>query len=319
MGLVTAARISIGAVATGCLALLLVAPFVLQEFEASLVAEIMIWSILAMALDLLFGYTGMLSFGQALFFGLGAYGMAFSIQYLHLSLLPALACGVLLAGVAAVVTGFFAVRLSWHYFAIITIIFSLVVYFLAVSRSDWTGGDDGLPVEIPPIIAVGDFQLTVYDPVVEYYFVLALAAASFMLLRRLTQSQIGLTFGAIRDNATRAGLLGYDTFRYRWGAFVIAGLFSGLAGGLFAMKTRYASAAYMFWTVSGDAVIWTVVGGAGTLIGPVVGTALLIGLRDYISAWFEHYLILIGLLAIVIVLVAPRGLVGLLRAAMVRT
>jgi branched-chain amino acid transport system permease protein len=314
MAPVTAGRLArrLGlAVVAGFLA---TAPFVLEEFEAGLVAEILIWSILAMALDLLFGYTGMLSFGQALFFGVGAYGMAFGAEALHLSLLPALACAVVAAGLAAALTGYFAVRLSWHYFAIITIIFSLVVYFFAVSRSDLTGGDDGLPVAVPPIATIGGLEVTVYEPVVEYYFVLVLAAASFLVLRRLTRTQVGLTFCAIRDNAARAALLGYDTFRYRWLAFVIAGLFSGLAGGLFAMKTRYASAAYLFWTVSGDAVIWTVVGGAGTLVGPVVGTALLIGLRDYVSAWFEHYLILIGLIAIVIVLMAPQGLVGLLRS-----
>lgn len=315
----TAGRLALRLVTVGCLALLAIVPFVLHEFEAGLVAEIMIWSILAMALDLLFGYTGMLSFGQALFFGVGAYGMAFAVKVLHFSLLPALACGVVAAGIAAGITGFFAVRLSWHYFAIITIIFSLVVYFFAVSRSDLTGGDDGLPVEIPPILKLGDIELNVYQPVVEYYLILMLAAASFIALRQVTRTQIGLTFCAIRDNATRAALLGYDTFRYRWLAFVIAGLFSGLAGGLFAMKTRYASAAYLFWTVSGDAVIWTVVGGAGTLIGPVIGTALLIALRDYISTWFEHYLILIGLIAIVIVLVAPQGLVGLLRSRVSRT
>jgi branched-chain amino acid transport system permease protein len=311
---VTASRLTGRLVVGLVLAVLAIAPFVLQEFEASLIAEILIWSILAMALDLLFGYTGMLSFGQALFFGVGAYGMAFAAKALEMSLLPALACAVVAGGLAAAITGFFAVRLSWHYFAIITIIFSLVVYFFAVSRSDLTGGDDGLPVTVPPIATIGGTVLTVYEPVVEYYLVLVLAGTSFVALRILTRTQIGLTFCAIRDNATRAALLGYDTFRYRWLAFVIAGLFSGLAGGLFAMKTRYASAAYLFWTVSGDAVIWTVVGGAGTLVGPVVGTALLIGLRDYVSAWFEHYLVVIGLIAIVIVLVAPQGLVGLLRS-----
>lgn len=318
MARVKAARLLVRAAAAAAGALVLVAPFVLEEFEAGLVAEILIWSILAMALDLLFGYTGMLSFGQALFFGLGAYGMTAAVMTLHVSLLPALACGVLAGGVAAGITGFFAVRLSWHYFAIITIIFSLVVYFFAVSRADLTGGEDGLSVEIPPLLQVGGVELTVYEPIVEYYLVLVLTVASFLVLRQVTRTQVGLTFCAIRDDATRAALLGYDTFRYRWLAFVIAGLFSGLAGALFAMKSRYASAAYLFWTVSGDAVIWTVVGGAGTLIGPVIGTALLIGLRDYVSAWLENYLIIIGLIAIVVVRVAPQGLVGLLRDRVLR-
>jgi branched-chain amino acid transport system permease protein len=288
-------------------------PFLLGQFEASLLAEIMIWSILAMGLNLLLGYTGMLSFGQALFFGLGAYGMAFAAIFVKWPFFPALVAGVVLAGIGAAFAGFFAVRLTWHYFAIITIIFSLVVYFLALTRSDLTGGDDGLAFEVPPVLRLGAIQLTVYEPVVEYYLVFAITVLSFLLLHRITSSPLGLVFKAVRDNPQRAALLGYDTFRYRWYSFVIAGLFGGLAGALFAVKTRYASASYLFWTVSGDAVIWTVVGGAGTLAGPFVGTALLITLRDYISSWFEQYLLVVGLIAIVIVLAAPRGIVGVLR------
>ncbi len=295
------------------LALLVAAPFVLGEFEAGLLAEVMVWGILAMGLDLIFGYTGMLSFGQALFFGLGAYGMALSFLHLKWPFFPALVAAIVLAGAAAAVTGFFAVRLTWHYFAIITIIFSLVVYFFAVGRSDLTGGDDGLSFQIPALLSLGGVELTVYQSTVEYYFILLVLALSFLLLRRITRSQLGLVFRAIRDNAERASLLGYHTLRYRWIAFVIAGLFCGLSGALFAMKSRYASASFLFWTVSGDAVIWTVVGGAGTLVGPLVGTALLIGVRDYLSKWFEHYLLIVGGIAIGIVLVAPQGIMGILR------
>ena len=295
------------------LALLVAAPFVLGQFEAGLLAEMMVWGILAMGLDLIFGYTGMLSFGQALFFGLGAYGMALSFLHLKLPFFPALAVAILLAGLAACVTGVFAVRLTWHYFAIITIIFSLVVYFFAVGRSDLTGGDDGLSFQIPALLSLGGVDVSVYEPAVEYYFILVMLALSYLLLRRITGSQLGLVFRAVRDNPERASLLGYHTLRYRWIAFVIAGLICGLSGALFATKSRYASASFLFWTVSGDAVIWTVVGGAGTLVGPLIGTALLIGVRDYLSKWFEHYLLLVGGIAIGIVLVAPQGIMGILR------
>ncbi len=291
-----------------------VAPFLLGQFETGLLAEMMVWGILAMGLDLLFGYTGMLSFGQALFFGLGAYGVALSFLVFHWPFWPALAAAVLLAAFAAGVTGFFAVRLTWHYFAIITIIFSLVVYFFAVGRSDLTGGDDGVSFQVPPMLAAGGIELTVYEPIVEYYFVLLVTAAVFLVLRAVTRSELGLVFRAVRDNAEKASLLGYDVLRYRWISFVLAGAFCGLSGALFAMKSRYASASFLFWTVSGDAVIWTVVGGAGTLVGPLLGTGLLIGIRDYLSNWFEHYLLVVGALAIVIVLLAPQGIVGLLRS-----
>lgn len=301
------------ALGVAVVAALLAAPFLLGPFESGLVAEMMVWGILAMGLDLLFGYTGMLSFGQALFFGLGAYGMALSVLTFHWPFLPALAAGIVLAGLAAAVTGLVAVRLTWHYFAIITIIFSLVVYFFAVGRADLTGGDDGLSFQVPPLVSVAGVELTVYQPRVEYYFILLVTAASFLLLRAVTRSQLGLVFRAVRDNAERASLLGYDVLRYRWISFIIAGLFGGLSGALFAMKSRYASASFLYWTISGDAVIWTVVGGAGTLVGPLIGTGLLIGVRDYLSDWFEHYLLLVGGIAIVIVLVAPQGIAGLLR------
>jgi branched-chain amino acid transport system permease protein len=293
-------------------------PFVLGQFEAGLLAEIMVWGILAMGLDLIFGYTGMLSFGQALFFGLGAYGMALSFLWFKWSFFPALLVAIILAGIAAAVTGFFAVRLTWHYFAIITIIFSLVGYFFAVGHSEITGGDDGLSFDVPPLFSVGGVQVTVYEPIVEYYFILLVTLAAYLLLRQITRSQLGLVFRAVRDNAERASLLGYDVLRYRWISFVIAGLFCGLSGALFAMKSRYASASFLFWTVSGDAVIWTVVGGAGTLVGPLIGTGLLIWVRDYLSTWFEHYLLIIGGIAIVIVLIAPQGIAGVVRDKVLR-
>ncbi len=300
-------------------ALATAAPFVLSEFATSLLAEILIWSILAMGLDLLFGYTGMLSFGQALYFGVGAYGITLGVTRLGWAFLPSLLLAVIAAGVAAGIAGFFAVRLTWHYFAIITIIFSLVLYFVALSRADLTGGEDGMSFEVPPIVDFGGVELSVYEPLVEYYFVLIVTVISFLLLRLITRSQLGLVFRALRDNTNRASLLGYDTLRYRWVSFVIAGMFGGLSGALLAVKMRYASASYLFWTVSGDAVIWTVVGGAGTLVGPIVGTATLITLRDYLSTWFENHQLFTGLIAIVVVLTAPQGIVGLARRLTTRS
>ncbi len=141
---------------------LVTAPLYLGRFEASLTSEILIWGLFAMGFDLIFGFTGMLSFGQALFFGAGAYGVALTVQDLGCGFWLALGAGLLVSLVFAVVTGYFAVKLTWHYFAIITIIFSLVFYFLAVGWKDFTGGDDGTSFKIPHLLSVGGYTLTLY-------------------------------------------------------------------------------------------------------------------------------------------------------------
>ncbi|MFQ6111498.1 MAG: branched-chain amino acid ABC transporter permease [Nitrospinota bacterium] len=297
--------------AAGCV-FLLTAPLYLGKFETSLTSEILIWGLFAMGFDVIFGFTGMLSFGQALFFGVGAYGVALTVEDLGWGFWPALAAGVLISLIFAVVTGYFAVKVTWHYFAIITVIFSLVFYFVAVGWKDFTGGDDGTSFKVPHLLSMGGHTLTLYNRFVHYYFILAVVGASYFMLRLITRSQLGRVFLAIKENADRAGLIGYNPHLYRWIAFIIAGFFCGLAGALYALHMRYVSASFMFWTVSGEAVIYAIVGGTGTLVGPVIGAAIMIMLKDYVSTWFEHYFLLMGLITILLVLLAPQGIVGLL-------
>lgn len=310
----TASRITQVAIVVMVAALAAV-PFVLPalgaSFWVSIVAEILIWSLLAASVNLLFGYIGLLSFGQALYFGFGMYGVALSITHLGVGFWTALAIGVLAATAMAAITGSLAVRLTWHYFAIITVVFSLIFYFAAMSMKPLTGGDDGKSFSPPPVFSGGGITLSLGDQTVQYYVILGLVAASFALLGLIVKSPLGLRFMAIRENDRRAALIGINVYLTRWLAFVIAGALAGLSGALFAYFGRYASATYMFYHVSGEAVVWAILGGSGTLLGPLFGTGALIVFRELVSGMWENYLFAVGAITVLVVMFAPRGLAGL--------
>ena len=286
-------------------------PALVNSFWVSVIAEVLIWSLFAASVNLLFGYVGLLSFGQALYFGFGMYGVAVGISDLGLSFWPAFGLGVAAAMAMALVTGIFAVRLTWHYFAIITVVFSLIFYFLALTNKWLTGGDDGINFTLPPTFSLGGATWSLTDPTFQYFFILATVALCFWLMHRLIGSPLGKAFLAIRDNDVRASLIGLNVYLLRLIAFVMAGFLAGVAGALFAFFGRYASATYMFYHVSGEAVVWAIVGGAGTLLGPLVGTAIFIVVREIVSTHWEHHALIVGVVAILVVIFAPKGIVGL--------
>jgi branched-chain amino acid transport system permease protein len=286
-------------------------PALINGFWVSVIAEILIWSLFAASVNLLFGYVGLLSFGQALYFGFGMYGVAIGIADLGLSFWPAFALGIAAAMAMALVTGIFAVRLTWHYFAIITVVFSLIFYFLALSNKWLTGGDDGINFTLPPTVNIAGVNASFTDPTFQYFFILVTVALCFWLMHRLIRSPLGRAFLAVRDNDVRASLIGLNVYLLRLIAFVLAGFLAGVSGALFAFFGRYASASYMFYHVSGDAVVWTIVGGAGTLLGPLVGTTLFIIVREVVSTHWEHHSLIVGAVAILVVIFAPAGVVGL--------
>lgn len=289
-------------------------PLLVDSFWVDIYAEMLIWSLLAASVNLLFGYVGLLSFGQALFFGMGMYGVAIGVAKLGLGFWPAFGLGVVMATAMALVAGALAVRLTWHYFAIITVVFSLIFYFAALSWKPLTGGDDGLSFTMPPIVSIGEWELSLTDPTVQYYFIIAIVGICYALMGVILKSPLGSAFRAVKENDHRAALIGLNVYLIRLTAFVIAGFIAGVAGALFAFFGRYASASYMFYHVSGEAVVWAIIGGAGTLLGPIVGTSLLIVLREELSHAWEHYLILVGVIVILVVIFAPKGLGGLWQA-----
>jgi branched-chain amino acid transport system permease protein len=288
-------------------------PALTSSFWVSVIAEILIWSLFATSTNLLFGYVGLLSFGQALFFGFGMYGVGIGVDQLGLSFWPAFGLGIVASMAMALVAGVFAVRLTWHYFAIITVVFSLIFYFLAVSMKWLTGGDDGINFALPPTFSFGSTQWSFADPNFQYFFILATVSLCFYLMHLVIGSPLGKAFTAVRENDVRASLIGLNVYLIRLTAFVMAGFLAGVSGALFAFFGRYASATYMFYHVSGEGLVWTIVGGAGTLFGPIVGTTLFIVIREVVSTHWEHHSLIVGTMAILVVIFAPKGLVGLWR------
>lgn len=286
-------------------------PIIGDPFWLSILAEIIIWSCFAASINFLFGFVGLLSFGQALYFGFGMYGVALGISALKLSFWPAFLLGPISATTMAFITGIFAVRLTWHYFAIITVVFSLIFYFLFLTLKSITGGDDGINFTLPDLFNWMGIKLSLTNSTTQYLFILAVVVFCFWLIRIIMASPYGRSLIAIRDNDVRASLIGLNVYRLRLSAFVIAGFLAGVSGSLFAIFGRYASASYMFYHVSGEGVVWAIVGGVGTLFGPAVGTGIFILIREIVSSHWQHHALIVGTFAICIVIFAPEGIVGL--------
>jgi branched-chain amino acid transport system permease protein len=294
--------------------LLAVAPLVLPEFWRRFVTEILIWGLLAMSCDILIGYTGMVSFGHSAFFGLGMYGAAAALLAVKpANLWLALLTGLVAAGVVAVFVAYFATRLRDIYFAITTLVFSQIFYVIIFTWTEVTGGENGLTFRQPPLALPGLGSI-IFTPATLHWFVLAVVTLSYLLLRRITQSPFGMVLQSIRENEARTRAIGYHVERYKIVAVMLSGLFAGLAGVLYAVQNKFAAPDFVFFVVSGEVVIFNVMGGIGTLVGPVAGAAFFLLLREGLSRfWTEYYLIPVGIIFTMMVIFVPQGLLGFLR------
>ena len=296
------------------LAALAAAPLVLPPFWQRFVTEILVWGLLAMSSDILIGYTGMVSFGHSAFFGLGMYGAAAAL----LSVKPpnlwlALLFGLVAAALVAVCVAYFATRLRDIYFAITTLVFSQIFYVIIFTWTDVTGGENGLTFSQPALGIPGLFS-TRFTPETLHWFILAVVTCSYLLLRRITQSPFGKVLQAIRENEPRTRAIGYHVERYKMVAVMLSGLFAGVAGVLYAVQNKFAAPDFVFFLISGETVIFNVMGGIGTLVGPVAGAAFFLLLREAVSRFFfEYYLIPVGIIFILMVIFMPQGLLGFLR------
>jgi branched-chain amino acid transport system permease protein len=288
-------------------------PFVVPY--KALATQVLIYGLFALGFNLLYGYTGLLSFGHAAYWGLGSYGTGIALAKLKIaSLWGALGAGLLLAGVGGLVIGFFCLRRRGIYFAMLSLAFAQLLYFVAFHMADVTGGDDGLRgIQVPPLRLPG-VSLSLDSSLGFYYFALVMVTLALLALKRILDSPFGTVLQAIRENSDRAVACGYDIRNIKLLSFVFSSLFCGLAGALDALRLAVVPVESLYWTTSGQVVIMTLLGGAGTFFGPFVGAATFLVLEDRLSVFTESWPLFIGVIFMGFVLFLPKGIWGTLLA-----
>jgi branched-chain amino acid transport system permease protein len=287
------------------LAIVLLMPLCMQS--GSLATEVLIFSLAAMGCNLLLGYTGLLSFGQGIFFGLGSYTIGILLTRWALPVPLALVCAVLMGAAGAALVGWVAIRQRGTYFVMLTLAFAQMFYFVAYSATSLTGGDNGL-LDVPrPDIGPWSLQ----SPWQFYSLVAVLFLIAFWLLRRVCDSMFGRTLLAVRDNEERAAAVGYNLQLLKLQAFVVSGAVTGLAGGLHAMMAGIAPLSNAEYHTSEIILLMTVIGGTGNLLASVLGAAFYLLLGDWLSTLWPRWLMLLGVVLMVVSLGMQRGLWGL--------
>ena len=292
---------------TATLALL---PLALSSYQLGLLTKVLIFAIFAMSLNLTLGYTGLPSLGHAAYFGVGAYTVGLLALKLWDNFWVDMAAGLAVATVTAALFGLLALRAEGSYLLMITLALAQVLWGIAFGWRALTGGDDGLP-GVPRPAAGLPWSLAGGLPF--YYLVLLCFLASALVLGLVTRSPFGRALVGIRESARRMEVLGYDTWGYKYAAFVLAGFFAGLAGNLFVYYNGFVSPAYLSIVFSASALIMVILGGAGTLLGPALGSAVIVYLENLVSAYTQRWLFVLGLVYVMVTLFAPEGIVGVAR------
>lgn len=307
-------RLRMALIVAGGVTLLIVPRFVPVYFTHLLILAL-VYGIMAMSLDLLMGYTGLTSFGHAAYFGAAAYALGIlSVRY-HAHFAVAMLGGIVVAFLMAVIFGLLAMRATGVYFLIITLALGMGTWGLAYRWVSMTGGDNGLPGIQPPDLGL---PWPMIDPRNLYYFILTFFALATFFLHRLVHSPFGLSLRGIRASEGRMLVLGYNTWLHKYATFIIAGTFSGLGGVLYALYNGFVSPADVHLTASAEGVLMVLLGGSGTLLGPVVGAGLVVFLRNLVSAYTQRWLLILGAVYVLTVMFAPRGVLGALQAVWVR-
>ncbi len=284
--------------------------FVLPEYHSGNLARILVLAVFAMGYNVLFGYTGLLSLGHALFFASGMYGLGLSIQFLQASPVLAICIGLVTALIVSAIIGFLALRTTGVAFMIVTLMFAQAGYLTVLFFGEYTRGDEGFVIQRAERIL---FNLDLSQPVPRYFAALALFAICLFLVASLVHSRFGKTLVAIRENEERARMLGYDIQRHKLVAVIISGTLSGAAGAAYALLFGYAGASFAAVQYSILPLLYVLLGGAGTTIGPLIGTLFMFYLIDISSEFTNAYLLVAGVVLILLTLFAPQGLMGLVR------
>jgi branched-chain amino acid transport system permease protein len=269
----------------------------------------LIFAIFALGYDIIFGYTGLLSFGHAMFFGIGAYGTGLVLTRWIPSLFLGLATGIAISLLVAFIVGFLSIRRRGIYFVMVTLAFCQMLYFIAFKWTSLTGGDNGLHGVPRPLI--GPFDLN--SELLFYYFIFSIFALSVLVAFRIVNSPFGRVLQSLRENEERAKSIGYNTDNFKVISFMTSAFFSSLAGGLYAVHLNFVPLDTLSIFTSGDVVIMALVGGIGTLYGPIFGAMLIVYLKNLLSAWMENWNLIMGLLFISSVLAFRKGILPVLK------
>jgi branched-chain amino acid transport system permease protein len=296
---------------------LLALPFVLPPYQTVLLSYGLIFAIAALGFNLLLGYTGLLSFGHSAYFGMGTYAVAFLVKYLKVSSMEAFVlAGILASAGLAALFGFFCVRYTRIFFGILTLSLSQVLWSLIFKFYNLTGGSDGLRVPTPTLLgglatAFGKTEDKLsFLAYRYYYYVLAIFAVCVVLMWVIVHSPFGKALQAIRDNETRAEFVGVQVRRYRWLAFLVSGIYTGLAGVLWVPLNGLTTPDILYWQFSGKIVFFTVLGGFQTFVGPIVGAIVYNYLETYAVGHTVYWQMVLGVVLVVLVLALPAGIVG---------
>ncbi|MFH2128311.1 MAG: hypothetical protein ABIK12_17485, partial [Pseudomonadota bacterium] len=290
--------------------LLALVPLALPQYWTYLMAEVMVFALFAISFNVLFGFTGMLSFGQASIFGAGAYSISLMLIHVTGNWWLAFAVSLLVSTGVTVIIGLMSIHRSEIYFGMLTMAFAMLFYSIIYKWNSLTGGADGLSGIPSPVLKFGFTEVEILSPVANYYFILVVVALCYFILRVIMNSPFGQVLLAIRENPTRTEFQGLPVKKYKFIAFVIAGIFTGVAGALFAPLAGTIDALASHWSKSGEPIFMSLIGGISTLIGPGVGTLFYYVLHSYIVSITEYWQLVMGSILILVVMVFPMGITG---------
>lgn len=294
----------------GLIALLVVLQFVLPAYHHGNLARIMVLACYAAGYNILFGYCGLLSLGHAMFFAAGMYGMGLTMQHLAWTPAPAILAGLAAAALLSAVAGSLALRTSGVAFMIVTLMFAQAGYLAILLFGEYTRGDEGFVIQQAKRVFAG---LDLTDPTIRYFAALALFAACLFVVLRIVETPFGKVLVAIRENEERARMLGYDVFRYKLWAVILSGTMSGAAGAFYGLLFGYVGATFSSVQYSIFPLLWVLLGGAGTVVGPLLGTLFMFYLIDVLSGMTSAYMLFAGAALVLLTLFARLGLAGEMR------
>ncbi len=282
-----------------------IAPTFLSEFYLTVLCEALVMSLFALSFNLLFGYMGQLSFGQAAFYGLGGYTVAMLIMKAHFNFWLSIIAGVLVASIIGLIVGFFCVRLRGIYFAVLTLAFGQLIFSVVFKWHKFTGGDDGIQGVFPP-----EF---LKSPIAYYYFILIVFLLSAFVLWKIIHSPFGQTIISMRENSERTEFLGIHIAKYQLITFIIAAAFAGLAGAIWVPFYRSVAPSYLLWIKSGEPVMAAILGGPGLFFGPVLGMFIMTFFHSWVLGFTIYWPVVMGTLILVIIFFLPGGILGFIQ------